>query len=132
MHYGIRSQLRHRWARQSEEIQDGRIASNFKIPAREKTGLHHHCGRYRMSFGGSATQAPGRRTSLGLGRNGSFSGTAPETSLCVFHCQRWRGQAHRPPSSSMLANDELDSSFFSATVQATEEAIVNALVAPIP
>ena len=71
-----------------------------------------------------------RRVSLGLGRNGSISGNESGDIFIAFSTAN-RGasrNAQRPVTLRMLPNDALDP-LFEATVQATEEAIVNAMIA---
>ena len=70
-----------------------------------------------------------RRASLGLGRDGSYSGDGSGDIFIAFSTAN--PDAANPKSIRelrMLPNDSLDSLFL-ATVQATEEAIVNAMVA---
>jgi len=70
-----------------------------------------------------------RRASLGLGRNGSFSG---DGSGDIFIAFSTANPGAADPKGihdlKMLPNDQLDPIFL-ATVQASEEAIVNAMVA---
>jgi len=70
-----------------------------------------------------------RRVSLGLGRNGSISGNGSGDIFIAFstanpHADRGK----KVVDLKMLPNDAVDA-IFAATVQATEEAIVNAMVA---
>src|SRR5437016_3611906 len=70
-----------------------------------------------------------RRVSLGLGRDGSYSGNGSGDLFIAFSTANpgaisQKGLRHL----TMLPNDHLDSLFL-ATVQATEEAVVNAMVA---
>jgi D-aminopeptidase len=70
-----------------------------------------------------------RRASLGLARTGSTSGNGSGDIFIAFSTANPR--AARPsglPQLAMLPNDRMDA-LFAATVEATEEAIVNALVA---
>jgi L-aminopeptidase/D-esterase-like protein len=70
-----------------------------------------------------------RRVSLGIGRNGSISGNDSGDIFIAFSTAN--SGAAKPDSLAqltMLPNDHLDP-VFAATVQATEEAIVNAMVA---
>jgi len=70
-----------------------------------------------------------RRVSLGLGRNGSISGNGSGDIFIAFSTAN--SGATRPDSLAqltMVPNDRLDP-LFAGTVQATEEAIVNAMVA---
>lgn len=70
-----------------------------------------------------------RRVSLGLGRDGSFSGDGSGDIFIAFSTANagaadTRGLRHL----TMLPNDDLDPIFL-ATVRATEEAVINAMVA---
>jgi D-aminopeptidase len=70
-----------------------------------------------------------RRVSLGLGRNGSISGNGSGDIFVAFSTAN--SGAAKPDGVvqlTMLPNDHLDP-VFAATVQATEEAIINAMVA---
>src|SRR3989442_3075893 len=70
-----------------------------------------------------------RRVSLGLGRNGSISGNGSGDIFIAFSTAN--SGAAKPDGLvqlTMLPNDRMDP-LFAATVQATEEAIVNAMVA---
>ena len=71
-----------------------------------------------------------RRPALGLGRMGSVAGNGSGDIFIAFstaNAQALRGGEPRVQATA-LVNDEIDP-LFGATVQATEEAIVNALVA---
>jgi D-aminopeptidase len=69
------------------------------------------------------------RVTLGLGRNGSISGNGSGDIFIAFSTAN-SGAANAPDvvALKMLSNDSLDP-LFRATVEATEEAIVNAMVA---
>jgi D-aminopeptidase len=70
-----------------------------------------------------------RRVSLGLGRNGSISGNGSGDIFIAFSTvNRGVSATDRVVDLKMLTNDHLDP-LFAATVQATEEAIINAMVA---
>lgn len=70
-----------------------------------------------------------RRATLGLARTGSVSGNGSGDIFIAFSTANPRAAAAKAPVSvSMLPNDSLDP-VFEATVQATEEAIINAMVA---
>lgn len=69
------------------------------------------------------------RVSLGLGRNGSISGNGSGDIFVAFSAANSR--AAKPDSLAkltMLPNDQINP-LFEATVQATEEAVINAMVA---
>jgi D-aminopeptidase len=70
-----------------------------------------------------------RRVSLGLGRNGSISGNGSGDMFIAFStANSGAAKPDGPVQLTMLPNDRMDP-LFTATVQATEEAIVNAMVA---
>ncbi len=70
-----------------------------------------------------------RRTSLGLGRDGSISGNGSGDIFIAFSTANPGVDAPKGVVPvGMLSNDAIDP-LFAATVQATEEAVVNAMVA---
>ena len=70
-----------------------------------------------------------KRVSLGLGRNGSYSGDGSGDIFIAFSTANPGAAASKGlPHLTMLPNDQLDPLFL-ATVQATEEAVVNAMIA---
>ena len=70
-----------------------------------------------------------RRVALGLGRDGSYSGNGSGDLFIAFSTANPRAIASEGLRQiTMLPNDRLDPLFL-ATVQATEEAVVNAMVA---
>jgi D-aminopeptidase len=70
-----------------------------------------------------------RRVTLGLGRLGSISGNDSGDIFIAFSTANPdAGLAQKSATVQMLANGEMDS-LFEATVQATEEAVVNAMIA---
>jgi L-aminopeptidase/D-esterase-like protein len=70
-----------------------------------------------------------RRVSLGLGRDGSVSGNGSGDIFIAFSTANPGAAAvDRVVNLRMLPNDEMDG-LFAATVRATEEAIINAMVA---
>jgi D-aminopeptidase len=71
-----------------------------------------------------------RRVSLGLGRQGSTSGNGSGDIFVAFSTANRTAAAETAPIAQLetLANDRLNP-IFAATVEATEESIVNALVA---
>jgi L-aminopeptidase/D-esterase-like protein len=69
------------------------------------------------------------RATLGLGRNGSISGNGSGDIFIAFStANAGAGSSDKVADIKMLPNDSLDP-IFAATVQATEEAIINAMVA---
>jgi D-aminopeptidase len=70
-----------------------------------------------------------RRVTLGLGRLGSISGNDSGDIFIAFStANAGAALAQKSASVQMLANGQMDS-LFEATVQATEEAVVNAMIA---
>ncbi len=70
-----------------------------------------------------------RRVSLGLGRNGSISGNGSGDIFIAFSTANPHAEGGKTVKDlKMLPNDAIDP-IFAATVQATEESIVNAMVA---
>jgi D-aminopeptidase len=71
-----------------------------------------------------------RRVSLGIGRNGSIAGNGSGDIFIAFSTANPGASEidHGPVDLKMVPNDSMDP-LFAATVQATEEAIVNAMVA---
>ena len=71
-----------------------------------------------------------RRVPLGIGRNGSIAGNGSGDIFLAFSTANpgASGIDHGPVDLEMVPNDSMDP-LFAATVQATEEAIVNAMVA---
>lgn len=70
-----------------------------------------------------------RRVTLGLGRDGSISGDGSGDIFIAFSTANPHADFQtRPFPVTMFPNDEMDA-LFEATVQATEEAVINAMVA---
>jgi D-aminopeptidase len=70
-----------------------------------------------------------RRVSLGLGRDGSISGNGSGDIFIAFSTANPRAEGSKTVVDvKMVPNDSLDP-IFAATVQATEEAIINAMIA---
>ncbi|MFZ0285152.1 MAG: P1 family peptidase [Terriglobales bacterium] len=70
-----------------------------------------------------------RRVSLGLGREGGYSGNSSGDIFIAFSTANARIPGSKGPRQiTMLENSQLDPLFL-ATVQATEEAVVNSMVA---
>lgn len=70
-----------------------------------------------------------RRAALGLGRNGSISGNGSGDIFIAFSTANPNAFSTMPSANvSMLSNERIDP-LFEATVEATEEAIINAMIA---
>lgn len=120
--YGLRDQLRIAGVPVGREIRDHLVYSQengsiIVVVATDAPLLPHQLKRLA------------RRVSLGLGRNGSVSGNGSGDIFIAFSTAN--PEAARTTglrSLSMVPNDQMGP-LFAATVEATEEAVVNALVA---
>jgi D-aminopeptidase len=125
---GSRSQLRIGGLPVGAEIGTGMPVASVAQPDREDVG---------SIIIVVATDAPmlphqvkrlARRATLGLGRTGSVSGNGSGDIFIAFSTANPGAAAAKAPMNvSMLPNDSLNP-VFEATVQATEEAIINAMV----
>jgi len=125
---GSRGQLRIGGLPVGQEIGPGMPVASVAPPVREDVG---------SIIIVVATDAPmlphqvkrlARRATLGLGRTGSVSGNGSGDIFIAFSTANPGAAAAKAPMNvSMLPNDSLNP-VFEATVQATEEAIVNAMV----
>ena len=71
----------------------------------------------------------GRRVSMGLGRLGSWAGNSSGDLFLAFSTANAGAAASQgTPALTMLPNNQMDP-FFRATIDATEEAVVNAMLA---
>jgi D-aminopeptidase len=127
--HGIRSQLRIAGApigadiplgppRQGRDADDDREQGSIIIVVATDAPLMPH-----------QLERLARRAALGLARTGSTSGNGSGDIFLAFSTANAKAASVRDVATvQMLSNDRI-SAVFSATVQATEEAIVNALVA---
>jgi D-aminopeptidase len=125
--YGIRDTLRIAGVPVGQHLRDDRI---YTDPA-----LASDSGSIIVVVATDAPLLPhqmkriARRPALGLGRMGSYAGNGSGDIFIAFSTANAEALKGAPlAQSASLGNDELDP-LFNATVQATEEAIVNALVA---
>ncbi|MBZ5671728.1 MAG: P1 family peptidase [Acidobacteriia bacterium] len=126
---GAREQLRIAGAPVGQEITSDKVWGKFT------SNTHEEKGSIIIVVATDAPLLPhqlkrlARRASLGLARTGSTSGNGSGDIFIAFSTAN-PGAAKSPGLAQvqMVANDDMDP-IFSATVQATEEAIVNALVA---
>ena len=120
--YGLRGQLRIAGAPVGREIRDGLVYSQetgsiIVVVATDAPLLPHQLKRLA------------RRVALGLARNGSVSGNGSGDIFLAFSTANPQAaEASGTRTLTILPNDRLGP-LFEATVEATEEAIVNALVA---
>jgi L-aminopeptidase/D-esterase-like protein len=125
--HGTRSQLR---------IAGVPVGAEIPVtPARPTGGEEHEQGSIIIVIATDAPLLPhqleriARRAALGLGRTGATSGNGSGDIFLAFSTANAKAATtSNVVPVQMLSNDRI-SAVFSATVQATEEAIVNALVA---
>jgi L-aminopeptidase/D-esterase-like protein len=120
--YGWRSQLRIAGVPVGREIQDHKVRDN-------------DVGSIIVVAGTDAPLIPTqlkrlvRRVSLGLGRDGSFSGDGSGDIFVAFSTANPQAAKSKGLRQiTMVPNEDLNPLFL-ATVQATEEAVINAMVA---
>jgi len=120
--YGLRAQLRIAGVPVGREITDDLVWSRetgsiIVVVATDAPLLPHQLKRLA------------RRVSLGLARNGSISGNGSGDIFIAFSTANPNAVSSKGNAAlAMLPNDSMGS-LFEATVEATEEAIINALVA---
>jgi L-aminopeptidase/D-esterase-like protein len=135
--YGSREQLRVAGVPVGAEIPD--LMPGRPGPGGETLSADDGADREGSIIVVVATDAPllphqlkrvARRVSLGLGRNGSTSGNGSGDIFIAFSTANRAAARERDGASTarLIANERLNP-IFGATVEATEEAVVNALVA---
>ena len=141
--YGSRQQLRIAGAPVGREITDLTPSSGWRVAAggaipwpAQALGPDADLGSIIVVVATDAPVLPhqlkriARRISLGLARNGSTSGNGSGDIFIAFSTANREAAGNRSGLAelAMIANENL-SPLFTATVQATEEAVVNAMVA---
>jgi D-aminopeptidase len=132
--YGLRDLLRIAGAPVGQHLREQRVNTDPALAMRGMSGV----GETGSIIIVVATDAPvlphqlkrlARRAALGLARNGSVASNGSGDLFIAFSTANLEaGQAGPPAQLTMLTNDRLDE-LFQATVEATEEAVVNAMVA---
>jgi D-aminopeptidase len=126
--YGLRDTLRIAGVPVGQHLRNDRIFSESDPAASDS-------GSIIVVVGTDAPLLPhqlkriARRPALGLGRMGSFAGNGSGDIFLAFSTANAGALQGKPlAASESLGNDQLDA-LFNGTVQATEEAVVNAMVA---
>jgi L-aminopeptidase/D-esterase-like protein len=120
--FGVRHQLRIAGIPVGEELRDGLVRSGddtgsiIIVVATDAPLLPHQAKRLA------------RRAALGLARTGSVAGNGSGDLFVAFSTANPQADSERLTKVDALSNDSLGA-LFEATVGATEEAIINALVA---
>jgi D-aminopeptidase len=126
--FGVRHQLLVAGVPVGTEIADGTARSDTGVEAAE-------AGSVIVVVATDAPLLPhqlkrlARRVSLGLARTGSMSGNGSGDIFIAFSTANPGAFAARGPARVEMVSNEEISPLFDATVQATEEAVINALVA---
>jgi D-aminopeptidase len=125
---GSRRQLRVGGVPLGLEIADNTPIAGTRQPFREDTGSIIIVAATDAPLLPHQTKRLARRATMGLARTGSTSGNSSGDIFIAFSTANPHAAAAKGPVSlAMLPNDELGP-VFEAVVQATEEAIVNAMV----
>jgi D-aminopeptidase len=125
---GSRRQLRIGGLPVGEELTGNRPVAELRAPYREDTGSIIIVVATDAPLLSNQTKRLARRATLGLARTGSTSGNGSGDIFIAFSTANPHAAAAKAPVNvAMLPNDNLNA-VFEATVQATEEAIVNAMV----
>jgi len=126
--YGIRDTLRIAGVPVGQHLRNDRVYSEADLQAGDSGSI----------IVVVATDAPllpqqlkriARRPALGLGRMGSFAGNGSGDIFVAFSTANSEALGGKPLAQSTSLGNELLDPLFDATVQATEEAIVNAMIA---
>jgi len=127
--FGARNQLRIAGAPVGTEITEGTRSSNVAGPMKEDVGSIIIVVATDAPLISNQLKRLARRAAMGVARTGSSSGNGSGDIFIAFSTAN--PEAAKPMGTiqlTMLPNDRMNP-LFEATVQATEEAIVNALVA---
>lgn len=125
---GSRRQLRIGGLPVGEEMSGNLPVASFRQPYRKDTGSIIIVVATDAPLLPSQTKRLARRATMGLARTGSTSGNGSGDIFIAFSTANGHAAAAKSAVNvSMLPNDNLNG-VFEATVQATEEAIVNAMV----
>lgn len=117
-----------------QELRIAGVPVGAEIPVAPPRGGNEELGSIIIVVATDAPLLPhqleriARRASLGLARTGATSGNGSGDIFIAFSTANPKASAQDLATVQMVSNDRM-SALFSATVQATEEAIVNALVA---
>lgn len=127
--FGTHHLLRIAGAPVGQEIKAKAVWSSNANPAKEDRGSIIVVVATNAPLLPTQLKRLARRVTLGLGRLGSISGDGSGDIFIAFSTANpGAGLAEKPTQVMMLPNDHMDP-LFEATVQATEEAVVNAMVA---
>src|SRR5690349_7529264 len=118
-----------------DELRIAGVPVGREIPEKRAYGRDNDTGSIIVVVATDAPLIPtqlkrvARRVSLGLGRDGSYSGDGSGDIFIAFSTANPGAAASKGLRQlTMLPNDQIDPIFL-ATVQATEEAVINAMVA---
>ena len=127
--YGLRGQLRIAGVPVGKEIPENPAYASAAGPATDEHGSIIIVVATDAPLVAHQLKRLARRAALGLGRNGSVSGNGSGDIFIAFSTANpgaWKTTGVR--TIQMLPNDRMGP-VFEATVQATEEAIINAMIA---
>jgi D-aminopeptidase len=133
--YGIRDTLRIAGVPVGQHLREDRVYTDEELAGTPRSAPAADTGSIIIVIATDAPLLPhqlerlARRASLGLGRMGSYAGNGSGDIFVAFSTANAAAAGGKPLNGAQfVGNDHLDG-LFEATVQSTEEAIVNAMVA---
>ncbi len=127
--FGRRNQLRIGGVPVGAEIPDDKIASNEVRPRDEDVGSIIIVVATDAPLLAHQLKRLARRAAMGVARTGSSSGNGSGDIFVAFSTANAEAAKQTGPVQLTMLPNDLMNPIFEATVQATEEAIVNALIA---
>ena len=131
--YGVRDLLRIAGAPVGQHLREQRVYTDPAL-ASNRAALPAETGSIIIVVATDAPLLPhqlkrmARRGAMGIARNGSIAGNGSGDIFIAFSTANAGARQAGPAASvTMLTNDNMDS-LFQATVEATEEAVINAMV----
>jgi D-aminopeptidase len=132
--YGVRNLLRIAGAPVGQHLHEQRVYTDPAL-ASNQGALPRETGSIIIVIATDAPLLPhqlkrmARRGSMGIARNGSIAGNGSGDIFIAFSTANAEARQAGPAAHvTMLTNDNMDA-LFQATVEATEEAVINAMVA---
>ncbi|MDP9065695.1 MAG: P1 family peptidase [Pseudomonadota bacterium] len=126
--YGIRQTLRIAGAPVGAQLTQHRVLSEA-VPPKSDTGSIIIVVATDAPLLPTQLKRVARRAPMGLARNGSFAGDESGDLIVAFSTANPRANVSKARNTATFLSNDLLDPLFLATVEATEEAIINAMVA---
>ncbi len=126
--YGIRQTLRIAGAPVGAQLTQHRVLSEA-VPPKSDTGSINIVVATDAPLLPTQLKRVARRAPMGLARNGSFAGDESGDLIVAFSTANPRANVSKARNTATFLSNDLLDPLFLATVEATEEAIINAMVA---